>query len=109
MVNFDELCFTEFKDELEEILGLSDFKSAYLKHDVAGSPFIKSFEKLRSETTSIAVYFIVLMHYARSPFRRFEIYLRLVVGLDGIDIQIALKEYNSILLLMKYLHAFNHL
>ena len=35
------------------------------------------------------------MGYARSPFRDFESYLRLVFGLDGQDIQLILKQYNS--------------
>ena len=35
------------------------------------------------------------MGYARSPFRDFENYLRIVLGLDENDIQLFLKEYNS--------------
>ena len=35
------------------------------------------------------------MGYARSPFREFENYLRLVVGLDEDDIQWTLKKYNA--------------
>ena len=35
------------------------------------------------------------MAYARSPFRDFESYLRIVVGLDENDIQLILKQYNS--------------
>ena len=33
---------------------------------------------------------------ARSPFRDFESYLRIVVGLDEDDCQLPLKQYNSI-------------
>ena len=33
------------------------------------------------------------MGYARSPFRDFECYLRIVVGLDGDNIQVILKQY----------------
>ena len=36
---------------------------------------------------------ILLVGYARSPFRDFESYLRIVVGLDEEDIQLILKEY----------------
>ena len=36
------------------------------------------------------------MGYARSLFRYFESYLRIVVGLDERDIQLILKQYNSI-------------
>ena len=35
------------------------------------------------------------MGYVRSPFRDFESYLRIVVGLDGEDIQFFLKQYKS--------------
>ena len=35
------------------------------------------------------------MGYARSPFRGFESYLRIVVGLDEDDIHLTLKQYNS--------------
>ena len=35
------------------------------------------------------------MGYARSPFRDFESYLRIVVGLDEDDIQLILKQYNA--------------
>ena len=38
---------------------------------------------------------ILLLGYSASPFRDFESYLRLVVGLDEEDIQLILKEYNS--------------
>ena len=35
------------------------------------------------------------MGYARSPFRHFESYLRIVIGLDEVDIQLNLKQYNE--------------
>ena len=35
------------------------------------------------------------MAQARSPFRDFESYLRIVIGLDEDDIQLILKQYNS--------------
>ena len=38
---------------------------------------------------------ILLLGYTRSPFRDFESYLRMVVGLDEEDIQLILKQYNS--------------
>ena len=38
---------------------------------------------------------ILLLGYSRSLFRDFESYLRIVVGLDGEDIQLILKQYNS--------------
>ena len=38
---------------------------------------------------------IFLIGYARSPFRDFESYLRIVVDLDEDDIQLISKQYNS--------------
>ena len=38
---------------------------------------------------------ILLLGYSRSPFRGFESYLRIVVGLDEEDIQLILKQNNS--------------
>ena len=35
------------------------------------------------------------MGYARSPFRDFESYLRIVIGLEENDIQLILKQYNE--------------
>ena len=35
------------------------------------------------------------MAYARSPFRDFESYLRIVVGLEEDNIQLTLKQYNE--------------
>ena len=38
---------------------------------------------------------MLILGYARSPFRDFESYLRIVVGLDEDDIQLFLKQYKS--------------
>ena len=35
------------------------------------------------------------MGYARYPFRDFESYLRIVVGVDEDDIRLTFKQYNS--------------
>ena len=35
------------------------------------------------------------MGYARSPFRDFQSFLRIVVGLDEDDIRLILKQYNA--------------
>ena len=50
---------------------------------------------MRSEKSSTDGYLILLMRYARSPFRDFESYFRLVVGLEGDDIRLILKQYNA--------------
>ena len=39
------------------------------------------------------------MGFARSPFRDFESYLRIVVGLDEDDIRLILKQYNEIFII----------
>ena len=38
---------------------------------------------------------MLLTAYARSPFRDFECYLRIVIGLDEDDFQLILKQYNA--------------
>ena len=38
---------------------------------------------------------MLLVGYARSPFRDFERYRRIVVGLDDDGIQLILKQYNT--------------
>ena len=47
------------------------------------------------EKSSTDGYIILLLGYARSPFRDFESYLRNVVGLDEDDIQLISKRYKS--------------
>ena len=51
--------------------------------------------ELRSEKSSTHGYIIFLMGYARSPFRDFESYVRIVVGLEEDNIQLILKQYNE--------------
>ena len=51
--------------------------------------------KLSTEKKNTDGYTILLLAYARSQFRDFESYLRIVVRLDEEDIQLILKEYNS--------------
>ena len=49
------------------------------------------------EKSSTDGYIIFLMGYARSPFRYFESYLRIVVGLKEDDNQLILKQRISII------------
>ena len=63
-----------------------------------GPRFIQSYWKLRSEKSNTDGYIILLMRYARSarsPFRDFESYLRIVVGLNEDDIDLILKQCNE--------------
>ena len=90
---FDEFSCTESKDELEEIVNISDITPYYLQHETAGPRIIQAYGKLRSEKSSIDGYITLLIVYAISPFRDFESYLRIVVGLDENDIQLILRQY----------------
>ena len=92
---FDEFFFTELKGELEEILSISDITPYHLQHEKIGPRIFETYRKLRLEKSSTDGYIIILMGYARSPFRDFESYLRIVVGLDEDDIQLISKQYNS--------------
>ena len=92
---FDELSFEELRDELEEILGISDITAYHLRHETIGPRIIEAYRNLRLGKSSTDGYIILLMGYARSPFRDFESYLRVVVGLDEDDVQLKLKQYNE--------------
>ena len=83
------------KDEIEEVLSFSDIRPYHLQHEKIGPLNIEAFKKLSLEKSSTDGYIILLMCYARSPFRDFEIYLRIVVGLDEEYIQFLLEQYNS--------------
>ena len=50
--NFDDFSFDELKDELEEILGLSDITPSHLQQEILGPYNIESYKKLRSEKSS---------------------------------------------------------
>ena len=92
--NFDEFSFEELKEEFEEILSISDIKPSHLQHEKVGSRKSKASKKLRSEKSSTDRYTILLMAYARSPFRDFESYLRIIVGSGEDNIQLFLKQDN---------------
>ena len=87
--------FTQLKDEMEEILNVSDIRLYHLQHEKLGPRKIEAYKKLGLEKSNTGGYMILLMVYARSPFRDFESYLRTVVGLDEDDIQLILGQYNS--------------
>ena len=50
---------------------------------------------MRLEKSSTDGYNILLMGYTRSPFRDFESYLRIVIGLEEDDIRLISKQYNE--------------
>ena len=68
----------------------------HLQHEILGPRNIQDYGKLGSEKTNTDGYTIFLMGYASSPFRDFESYPKIVVGLDEEDIQWILKHNTSI-------------
>ena len=92
---FDEFPFEELKDELEEILNIPNITDDLLEDKTMGPPIIKTFWKLTSEKSSTDAHILLLMGYAKSPFRDFESYRRIVVGLDADDIRFISKQYNA--------------
>ena len=92
---FDEFSFEELKDELEEILNIPNITDDHLEVETLAPRIAETSRKLRSEKSSLDGYIIFLMAYARSPFRDFESYLRIVIGLGEDKIQFILKQYNE--------------
>ena len=89
---FDEVSFEELEDELEEILNIPKITDDHVEDKTTAERIIKAYWDLRSEKSSTDGYIILLMGYARSPFRDFESYLRIVVGSDEDDIRLILKQ-----------------
>ena len=92
---FDEFSFEELKDELEEILNIPEITDDHLEDETLAPRIAETYWKLRSDKTSHDGYIILLMGYARSPFRDFESYLRIFVGLEEDNIRLILKQYNE--------------
>ena len=93
--NFDEFPFEEIKEGLEQVLSISDITPYYLQHETIGPRFIEAQKELGLEKSSIDGYIILIIDYARSPFRDFGSYLRIVVGLNEDNIQLILKQNSS--------------
>ena len=81
--------------KLEESLIFQKKTDDHLEYDILGPQVAKTYWELRSDKTSHDGYIILLTAYARSPFRDFESYLRIVIGLEEDDIQLILKQYNE--------------
>ena len=92
---FDEFSFEELKDEVEEILNIPEITDNHLEDESLGPCIAETYSKLRLDKTSHDGYIILLMGYAKSPFRDFEIYLRIFVGLEDDNIRLILKQYNE--------------
>ena len=92
---FDEFSFEELKDELEEIHNITNITDSHLEDETLAPRTAETYWKLRSDKSSHDGYIILLTDYAKSPFRDFESYLRIVVGLEEDNIQLILKQYNE--------------
>ena len=92
---FDEFSFEELKDEIEEILNIPEITDDVLEDDILTPRIAETYRKLRSDKLSHDGYIILLMGYARSQFRDFESYLRIVVGLEEDNIRLILRQYNE--------------
>ena len=92
---FDEFLFKELKDELEKILDIPNITDEHLQHETIAPRTIEAYKKIRLQKSNTDGYTILLMYYARSPFRDFEIFLRMTGDLDENDIQLILKQYNE--------------
>ena len=68
----DEFSFRELKDELEEILCVSDISSKALQSEILGPRFNEVCKKLVSEKSSTDGYIITITGSAPSSFRDFE-------------------------------------
>ena len=92
---FDEFSFEELKDDVEEILNIPEITDDHLEDDILAPRIAETYRKLRSDKSSHDGYIILLMGYARSLFRDFESYLRIVVGLERDNIRLISKQYNE--------------
>ena len=63
---FDELLFTELKDELEEVISISGNTPKHLQHEKTGPRINKAYNNLRPEKSNTDGYLILLMGFSRS-------------------------------------------
>ena len=89
---FDESSFEELKDEVEEILNIPEITDNHLEDETLAPRIAETYWKLRNHKTNHDGYIILLMGYASSPFRDFEICLKFIVGLEEDNIQLILKQ-----------------
>ena len=91
----DEFSFEELKDEVGEIPNIPEITDDHLEDDILAPRIAETYLKLRNHKTSHDGYIILLTGYARSPYRDFETYLRILVGLGEDNIRLILKQYNE--------------
>ena len=86
--NFYKFSFEELKDELEEILKISDITPYYLQHETIAPRFIEACNKVRLEKRSPVGYIKLLMYYSRSPFWGFGSFFWITGDLNEDDIKL---------------------
>ena len=97
----------KLKDEVIDILDISNFTSEHLQDDIIGPRIISMLKELGAKNKQIDGYYT---GYARSPFTGFESYLRIAVGLYEDDIQLLIKNNTiKLLSLMNYSQEFTQL
>ena len=90
-----EFSFTELKDKVAEVLGLSYFLTEDVEHELFGPNITKTYRNLSIENNQTDGHFILFLKFMQSSFRVFESYVRNSSPLDANDIQLILKQYNS--------------
>ena len=83
------------KDELEEIVSISDISPKDLNNDELGANLFEAYRNLKLEKSNTDGYILLLLGCSMSPFRDFENYLRFNAGLNKDDVQLILKQKNS--------------
>ena len=68
----DEFSFEEKKDELEEIVNISNISHEHLQDELLGPRILSEFRKLATQKGWANGYIMLLMGFAKSPFRDFE-------------------------------------
>ena len=77
-------------------LSISDITPYHLQHEKIGPRISEAYKKLRLEKSSIDCYIMLKLGKAQPSIRDFENYLRFLVDFDEDDIQLILKQNNSI-------------
>ena len=86
-----EFSFTELKDKIAEILGLSSLTPEDVEHETTAPDFFTAYRGLVIEESQTDGYYFILLKYPQSHFRDFESYLRDSTGLTDDNIELFLK------------------
>ena len=79
-------------EELAEIFSISYITRYHLQHEKIRPLSIEAYMKLELERSSADCFIITIMGYARSSFRVFESYFRIVIASDDDDIRLISKH-----------------